>query len=157
VSDSDGPLGADPLKTARDLTGALEGMTVQLTAVKATVRRSKRVIAALAVSLFLDVCLTIGVTVAAVQSGDASSRAADAVTQLHASNVSACRQANVNRAQDIAIWDKFLAGLAPPAVRTAAVRAELAEVNHLIAVKDAPRNCARLYATSGLAAPAVPR
>lgn len=149
TGDSGGVLGPDPVQTARDLQAALEGMTGQLAAVKATVRRSRRVIIALAVSLLLDVCLTVGVTVAAVQSGDASGRAGDAVAQLHASNLSACRQANVNRAQDIAIWDTFLSELAPPAARTAAVKAKLAVINTAIRVKDTPRDCARLYATKG--------
>jgi hypothetical protein len=143
-----GPLGPDPLQTARDLADSLRGMTRQLTAVKATVRRSKRVIIGLAVSLVLDIALTVTVTITAVQSGDASSQASDSVTQLHASNVSACQQANVNRAQDIAIWDTFLAELAPPSARTPAVTAKLAVINAAIRVKDTPRNCAALYATT---------
>lgn len=141
--------GPDPLAAARDLQRALEGMTVQLGAVKADVRRGKRLIVGLAVSLVLDVALTIGVTVAAVQSGDASRRAAATVTQLHASELSACRQANVNRVQDIAIWNQLLADLAPPPARTVKVRAELAVLSRLIAVKDTPRDCTSLYSTRG--------
>jgi hypothetical protein len=149
VSEDGSMLGPDPQQTARDLQAALEGMTRQLAAVRKTVRGNRRVIIALAVSLFLDVCLTVEVTVAAVQSGDASSRAAGTVTQLHASQVSACQLANVNRAQDIAIWDTFLAELAPPAARTPAVKAKLAVINAAIRVKDTPRDCTRLYATKG--------
>lgn len=149
MSDTDSPLGADPLQTARDLQGALEAMTAQLTAVKATVRRSKRVIITLAVSLLLDIALTAGVTVATVQAGGASARASATVTQLHASNISACQQANTDRAQDIAIWNAFLDELAPPAARTPAVTAKLAVINARIRVKDTPRDCARLYATTG--------
>ena len=147
------PLGADPLQTARDLSDALNAMTRQLGEVKATVRRSRRFIIALAVSLVLDVALTIGVSVAAIQANDASGKASATITQLHASNLAACRQANVTRRQDIAIWNQFLADLAPPAARTPKVAAELAGINKLIRVKDTPRNCATAYKlTAGAAA-----
>jgi hypothetical protein len=149
AGDSGSVLGPDPLRTARELQGALEGMTGQLAAVRKTVRLGKRVIIALAISLFLDVCLTVGVTIAAIQSGDASARASSTVTQLHASQVSACQQANVNRAQDIAIWNTFLDQLSPPAARTPAVTAKLAVINAAIRVKDTPRDCTKLYATKG--------
>ena len=159
VSEDSSVLGSDPIQTAKDLQHALEGMTKQLTAVRATVRRGKRMIIALAVSLALDVALTAGVTVAAVQSGDASSRAADAsahaaaaVTQLraiqaasHANQLAACQQANVNRTQDAAVLNQLLADLAPPAVRTPEVEAELAVLNRLIKAKDTPHDCAAVY------------
>lgn len=135
-------LGPDPLRTARELQQALEGMTKQLAAVKATVRRSRRVIVALCVSLALDVCLTIGVAVATIQSSDASSRASSTVTQLHSSNISACRQANVSRGEDIAIWDRLLK---VPAGVPAAARAEVADLERLVGVKDKPRDCNALY------------
>lgn len=138
-------LGEDPQETARALTAALQDMTKQLAGVKATVRRGKRVIAALVISLVLDVALTVGVSIAAVQASDASGKASATITQLHASNVSACRKANVNRAEDVAIWNQFLADLAPPAARTAKVRAELAGINRLIRIKDTLRNCAAAY------------
>lgn len=133
------------MQAARDLSDALKAMTRQLAEVKATVRRSRRVIIAIAVSLVLDVGLTVGVTIAAVQAGDASGKASATIRQLHASQVSACRGANVNRGQDIAIWNQFLADLAPPAARTPKVRAELAGINRLIRVKDTPRNCVAIY------------
>lgn len=138
-------LGDDPQRTARDLQGALEGMTEQLAQVKVTIRRSKRVIAALVVSLILDVALTIGVSGDAVKANDASSKASATIAQLHASNVSACRQGNVTRRQDVAIWHKLLGDLAPAAVRTRKVRAELAGINKLIRKKDTPHNCAAIY------------
>jgi hypothetical protein len=142
---SDSMLGDDPQKTARDLQRALEGMTEQLGQVKASLRRGKRVVAALVVSLILDVALTIGVSVAAIQANDASGKASATITQLHASNLSACRQGNVNRRQDIAIWNKLLGDLAPPAVRTPKVAAELAGINKLIQVKDTPHDCSLIY------------
>jgi hypothetical protein len=166
--------GPDPLAVIGELTAALEGVRDDLRSFRGELRsvredseardkalaraghRRNRVIIALIVSFCLDVALTIGVTVATVRAGDASNRAAVAssltaatVAQLHASNISACKQANVNRAQDIAIWDTFLGELAPPSARTPAVAAKLAVINAKIRVKDAPRNCAALYATKG--------
>jgi hypothetical protein len=150
---SESMLGDDPQKTARDLQRALEGMTEQLGQVKASLRRGKRVVAALVVSLILDVALTIGVSVAAFQANDASGKASATITQLHASNLAACRQANVIRVEDVAIWNKFLADLAPPAARTPKVAAELAGINKLIQVKDTPHDCSAVYKlTSGAAA-----
>lgn len=145
-------LGKDPVATAQALQQALEGMTKQLGQVKTTLRRSKRVIIAVTAGLVLDVALTLVVTHAAIQANDASSKASATITQLHASNVSACRQGNVTRRQDIAIWNKFLGDLAPPAARTGKVSAELAGINKLIRVKDTPHNCAAIYKLAASAA-----
>ena len=139
------PLGADPLQTARDLSDALNAMTRQLGDVKATVRRSRRFIIALAISLVLDVALTIGVTVAAFEANNASGKASATITQLHASNLAACRQTNMNRGQDTAVWNKLLADLAPPKARTRKVRRELSGINKLIRIKDSPHDCTAVY------------
>lgn len=67
-------------------------------------------------------------------------------TALHNSSVSQCQQNNMNRREDIAIWNQFLGDLAPPGTpQTAKVRAELAQINALIKVKDTPRNCVKAY------------
>jgi hypothetical protein len=63
----------------------------------------------------------------------------------HTSNIQQCQLANTTRLQDIAIWNQFLDDIAPPAKQTAAVKTELAKINHLIAVKDTPRDCAAAY------------
>jgi hypothetical protein len=59
----------------------------------------------------------------------------------HASNIQQCQLANVTRQQDIAIWNRLLG---TPA-KTAAAKAEIADLEHLVKVKDTPRNCASAY------------
>ena len=101
-------------------------------------RRARRIIVGLVVSFCLDLAVTGGLAYNTVRVNDTQDAS-------HASEISACRQANVNRGQDIAIWNKFLGDLAPPSARTGKVAAELAGINHLIRIKDTPRNCVALY------------
>lgn len=145
TDDSGSVLGPDPVQTARDLQAALEGMTAQLAAVKATVRRGKRVIITLVVSLLLDLAITVGLgwNTIRVNSAQDATRAIQVAT--HASQISACEAANVNRAQDAAVLDRLLADLAPPPVRTPPVQAKLAVLNRLIRAKDMPHDCAAVY------------
>lgn len=104
-------------------------------------RRSRNVLTGLIASFCLDLAVT-GLV------GWNTIRVNDSQDASHASEISACRQANVNRVEDIAIWDRFLDDIAPPAARaktTPKVRAELAGLNRLIRLKDTPRNCVALY------------
>lgn len=137
-------LGDDPLGTARALQRALEGMTAQLAEVKASVRRGKRVIAALVVSLILDVGLTVGVSIAAVQANNASAKANTTVTQLHSTQVSACRAGNQTRAEEVALWVHLesltVTSRTPPKVRKADEQL-LAYIRHTFR----PRNCVAIY------------
>lgn len=151
-----GSAGPDPLAVIGELTAALEGARDDLrslrdeletdrkaseardAALADSARRRGRIITALAVSFCLDLLITAGF-------GWNTVRVNDAVSAQHASNVQQCQLANVTRGQDIAIWNLFLADLAPAAARTPKVTAELAKVNQLIKVKDTPRDCASAY------------
>jgi hypothetical protein len=64
----------------------------------------------------------------------------------HASDITQCQIANNTRQQDIAIWNRLLN--VSPAPPSAAARAEIAELQRLVAVKDTPRNCAAAYNTN---------
>jgi succinate dehydrogenase hydrophobic anchor subunit len=67
----------------------------------------------------------------------------DAVTAAqHRSDLGQCQAANTARTQDIAIWNRILH--APPGA-AAAVKAEVADVQRLVAIKDKPRDCAVIY------------
>lgn len=59
-----------------------------------------------------------------------------------ASNIQQCQPANVTRGQDIAIWNRLLQ--VPPTV-SAAAKAEVAQLEHLVQVKDTPRDCTAAY------------
>jgi hypothetical protein len=63
------------------------------------------------------------------------------ITAQHTSNIQQCQLANVTRIQDIAIWNRLLK-VSPT---SAAAKAEIAELNHLVKVKDTPRNCVAAY------------
>lgn len=54
-----------------------------------------------------------------------------------------CRLANENRQQDIAIWNRLLT-VSPPPKDPAALR-EIAELEHLVKIKDTPRNCTAAF------------
>lgn len=97
-------LGEDPQATARALQAALEAMTAQLAQVKTSLRRGKRVVAALVISLLVDVAVTIGVGIAVHQANDASARANATIAQLHSTQVSACRAGNQTRAKEVMLW-----------------------------------------------------
>jgi hypothetical protein len=127
---SESPLGPDPLKTARDLQGALENMTKQLRQVRTSLRRSKRVLAALTVSLVIDVLLTIVVSITAAA--------------LHSTQVSACQQGNQTRSKEVLLWT-HLAALSITPQTTAKQRAADDQLLAFIRVTFAPRNCAVIY------------
>lgn len=130
----------DALAAAQGLTDSLDAMAGELRAVNARQDRTRKIVAGLVVSLCLDLLITAGF-------GYNTVRVNGAQDATHTSEVSACQQANVNRAEDIAIWNRFLGDIAPPgAPQTAKVKAELAEINKLIKTKDMPRNCVALYA-----------
>lgn len=61
-------------------------------------------------------------------------------------NIQQCQASNATRLQDIAIWNRLLK-IGPDA--TASQKAEVAELNHLVTVKDTPRNCVAVFNTSG--------
>jgi hypothetical protein len=136
------------VRAARDLQKALEGMTAQLAAVKASVARGKRVTAGLIISLVLDVALTVGVTIAAVQAGDASSQAAATVAQLHAVQVSACNAGDATRAAEVRLWTHLAKSSKPAPGTTPAQAAKdrqaIAALLAYVRQAFAPRDCARI-------------
>lgn len=128
----------DALAAAQSLTASLDAMTGELSRLRAYGKRNRRIIVGLVVSLCLDLLITAGF-------GYNTIRVNDAQDATRTSEISACQQANVNRAQDIAIWNSFLGDLAP-AAQTPKVKAELAGLSKLVRIKDAPRDCQSLYA-----------
>ncbi|HEX3960917.1 MAG TPA: hypothetical protein VHZ03_30580 [Trebonia sp.] len=133
--------GMDRLTAALDgMAGQLKAVSERLTVAEDANRTNRHIIIALVVSFCLDLLVTAGFGWNTVQVNGAQNAS-------HDSQISACQQANVNRAQDIAIWNQFLTDIAPPGTpETAKVKAELAGLSKLVQVKDEPRNCQKLYA-----------
>jgi hypothetical protein len=128
----------DPVAAAAALTEQFREMSGHLSRLQRSRTRDRRILAGLVVSLCLDLAVTIGL-------GYNTARVNDAQHQGRASLVSACRLANVNRAQDIAVWNTFFTLAAPPATRTAGTRKLIAAIDAKVRVKDTPRDCVRLY------------
>jgi hypothetical protein len=138
----------EALETAQALTEALTGTREQVAALTAAVRRSRRHIVALAVSLLLDVALTVVVAIFAVQAHSASDRATRAdvsVTQLHASQVAGCQAGNQQRAEQIGLWEHIYSLAKSGKKLTAAQRRADNALIAYIRKTFAAKNCAVLY------------
>jgi hypothetical protein len=133
----------DELKSVREDSEARDAELAK------SARRSRRIIAGVIISVCLDLLITAGFAWNTIRVNDAQNASRAIQNASHASQITACQQANVNRGQDAAVLNQILADVAPPAARTPKVEAELAVLDRLIRVKDAPRNCAALYATKG--------
>lgn len=132
-------LGADPLRTAQELSDALQGMTRALGRVQATIRRGKVIVIALALVIVAVAGLGAGVAVLAVQAGDASAQAKANVGQL-------CQAGNVSRGEAYGNWVYALDHLGLGA--TPAGRKFEADFEAHLRKVYAPRDCSRLAPVS---------
>jgi hypothetical protein len=123
------------LAAAAELAASFQAMTAQMERLSRYGKRNRRIIAALAVSFALDLLVTAGL-------GYNTIRQNEVQNGIRASDIRQCQLANVARGQDIAIWNRLLT---IPASATAAQKAEVAELKHLVGVKDTPRDCAAAY------------
>jgi hypothetical protein len=126
----------DPAVTAADgLAASLTAMAEQLGKLGKRQGRQRRLVIGLAVSICLDLLITAGLGYNTVRQNSVQDR-------IHASEITQCQLANGARAQDIAIWNRLLQ---VPASAPAAQKAEVAELKHLVGVKDKPRDCAAAF------------
>ena len=66
------------------------------------------------------------------------------ISAQHENNIRQCQLANGTRQQDVAIWNRLLQ--LPPGVKaTAAQQAEIRELEHLVKIKDTPRDCTAAF------------
>jgi hypothetical protein len=140
---SDSTPGRDALQEAlenvtaqlRAVRTSLGDVCAELATVKVTVRRGKFAVVTIAASVALDLALSAGFIATQVS--------------VHTENVSQCQQANTARAADKLVWSTFLGDLVPPGTRATKANAkalrEVAHVRYLIDVKDAQRDCSRIY------------
>lgn len=93
----------------------------------------------LAVGVTVNVLLAAGFAVVGlIAVGNTSSIRNDEIIQ--------CQLQNVARLQDVAIWDRLLSISAAQArAETPAQRAEVADLERLVTVKDEPRDCTAAY------------
>jgi hypothetical protein len=136
------PQDSEALATAKGLTGALTGMTEELARLAAFGTRNRRMIWGLIVSIILDLALTAGIAIVAVQAHDANS-AAVAAKQ---SELALCAAGNAARKQQVTLWTHLLS--LPPAPgsppRTKAQQQEIDAFAVYVRSIFHPRDCAHL-------------
>jgi hypothetical protein len=130
--------------TAKGLTEALGRMTAELRQVQAYGRRSRRIIVALAASLVLDIAVTITVAVFAGQVSRATDQASATLTELHKTQISACRLGNQSREQQIALW-QHIATVGTTSKTPAKARHRDAALLAYIRRIFGARNCPAIY------------
>lgn len=160
----------DAVVTAQALTGALNGMSERLDAVRQDseerdkalaryghenrriLRRHRLVIWAGIILFLIDVGLTVRVSFVASDAGRAAAtatRAAATANQTRASNLAACEQTNAARAQNKALWDYLLAESRPAPNATPAQKAAdeklLADLNAHVNKAFTLAGCQKLY------------
>jgi hypothetical protein len=129
---SETPDDAIVITTATDLTEAFRNFTNQLTeATQVRARRIQKLVIGLVIGLILDLVLSAGFVYNEFTSRD--------------NQIGQCQQANINRKQDIAIWDTFFNVAAPPAARTTKTRALIAAIDAKVKIKDTTRDCTQVY------------
>ena len=130
--------GPDPaMAAAADLTESFQAMTAQMKRLTRSESRNRRIITGLAVSICLDVAITIGLTAVTIRQDDVQNA-------LRASDIRQCQLANDARDQDVAIWNRLLV-FPPGSHPTAGQRAEVADLERLVRVKDTPRDCEKAF------------
>ena len=142
---------ADLLKVAKDLTESLEGVRSELAEVRKSARANRALIAGLAISLILDVTLTVLVSFFAVSLHTANnSTAAEAkttaalVTQLYKTQVSSCQDGNITRAATVKTWQHLFNLSVTSSTPPSQVRQDQQLLNY-IKTTFAPRDCATIY------------
>lgn len=127
-------------------------------------RRTRKIIWGLAVSIALDVVLTVVLGLTAFQAHDAASSNTQLVQKvnaqqaalhmqqvaLHAAQLSACANGNVFRVNQTTIWRDFIGIVAKPAAGESAAQVAKADalaagfLTHVSQVNH-PVNCVKLY------------
>jgi hypothetical protein len=160
----------DAVEAARDLTGALNGLSQRLDDAKTAseerdqqlseygrrnrqlIRRSRRLIA-------VDIVLTIALALVGLNSARSNDRADTAVATAavakaraaaantaavaeHQSLIAGCEAGNVNRKNELGVWDYLLDNTTPTSKAQAKA---LAKFGQKIDQAYAPRNCVKVY------------
>ena len=134
--------GEDPVAAAAELTESFKAMTAQMARLARRGKRDRRIIIGLLISICLDLLITTGLGYNTFRQIRAEDALAATQATFHASVVQQCEISNVTRAQDIAIWNRLLKA---PANATPAQKALVADLERLVQLKDAPRDCAAAY------------
>ncbi|WP_410662003.1 hypothetical protein [Amycolatopsis sp. lyj-84] len=132
----------DPRETLRAAASLEDGMSALRTDIAALNQRSKRDrawIVGLAVSLLLDVVLSVVVAVVAVEAAQATSLA----EQNRRAQVSSCEAGNAARAVSVSLWAYVLDQVTKdPENQTPERAQQIEQFRRYISTAYAPRDCA---------------
>lgn len=132
--------------TARTLAAALsdtlDTMSQKLAEMRRYGHRSRKFIIALAISLVLDITLSVLTILLAVGVNNAQN-------SVQHVNVTQCLASNDARAQDAILWNTLLNDLDKPGTKVtpknAAAIHEINILRKIVVIKDAQRDCLRIY------------
>jgi len=114
-------------------------MSEQVVAMVKIVKRDRRLIRGLAISVALDILLSIGIAFIAVTATSAKSQAEEAQDNARVS----CLAANETRLAQIQLWD-YVLSLASPGSQTPAQKAQIEQFRIYVAQVFAQRDCDNL-------------
>lgn len=131
------------IEAANRMTDVLGDFTKELQKLTKRDRRVRLILRILAVSLIIDVSLTVAVSLSAVSNRNNSAA-------IHRSQIAACATANSQRDSERAIWDYVLDDLTRPspgesAQQKARSKAAVAVIEAKVAATFADHNCAAVY------------
>jgi hypothetical protein len=127
------------IRAAIRLEGAVQGLRQEIGALRTYGARNRHLILGLAISLLLDVILSIVVAFVAVSASDASSLA----NQNKQTQLATCRAGNETRAANVQLWTYVLdlAAASNPAPPTPQRTESLKQFTAYLHTVYAPRDC----------------
>ena len=142
----------DAIAAAREMTGALNGLSERLGAAEEYGKRNRLMAWLAGAAAVIALGLAVAVAILYVQvSGNAAT-----LSDLHSSSVTSCRSGNVTRANEIALWAHLISvseAQPPPPHESAAQRKHseelLAQFLAYVHRTFASRNCTQLYKLGG--------
>lgn len=135
----------DGLAVANQLVRVVQDIQNKLAELKNDTKLSRKYIFGLAVSISLDVTLSVVTIFLAIGLNSASTTQRAASQQT---NYQQCQISNTDRAQDKQVWDVFLGDLVPKGTKlTPKLQAEINHIYSVVNSKDAPRDCS-VYLTN---------
>ncbi len=130
--------GEDPaVAAAAGLVDTFRAMTEQMTRLTRSQKWYRRIIIILVISFSLDLAVTAGLGYNTIRQNNVEGT-------IRQNDIQQCMLSNMSRSQDIAVWNRLLKA---PASASAAQKAEAADLERLVGIKDALRNCIAAYLT----------
>jgi hypothetical protein len=126
------------LEASTRMVTAMGDLTAEISDLKTGYIRSRHFVRIIAVTLCVDLLISVGLTLSLVWSGQNASQAKDLAMTTQRNAVASCKQSNAVRADDVRLWDTVL-GLVQ--ANPTASQVALDQIRADVATTFAPRNC----------------